>query len=75
MLSLYTHEFHFHRKCSADIPPIYGDKSDSYLSAHLAYYQTDEKFQSGEKHFPHKQSSIQTPNIGKQSKGFQQIGQ
>ena len=75
MLSLYTHEFHFHRKCSADIPPIYGDKSDSYLSAHLAYYQTDEKFLSGEKHFPHKQSSIQTPNIGKQSKGFQQIGQ
>ena len=47
----------------------------SYLSAHLAYYQTDEKFLSGEKHFPHKQSSIQTQNIGKQSKGFQRIGQ
>ena len=58
--SLYNHEFYLHRKSPADTPPTYEDRSDSYLSVPSAYYQTDEKLPSDEKHFPHKPFPTQT---------------
>ena len=58
--SLYNHESYLHRKSPADTPPTYEDRSDSYLSVPLTYYQTGEKPPSGGKHFPHKPFSTQT---------------
>ena len=67
-----VNSFRLHWRYSANSPPTYEDKSDSCLSVPSAYYQTDEKLPSDEKHFPHKQFSIQIQNIGKPPKQFQE---